>query len=207
MRLLAIAGLLAATVALGACTRFGPIRPWSAHAARSDKPSAPLRAPPGRALLVMIHPIPQRSGDGPFTVFERSGPLAQFPEEQTGWTAVAVAPGAHHFYVRTWTSEGCVRMDANMAADKIYVLALNPDPERPSASLLPLVGWKEQPSGGALAYLPYLRTDGTAAARELASHTDEVEACVHQADARSLGPPNEVGFEVIDFAPRLAKGD
>jgi len=201
MKRLALAALIGALAT--ACNGIGAYQPWPAHVSAAAKPASPLRAPEGSALLVVIQSKPQGSGNGRFTVFERSEPVAQFDEETASWTAAELSAGEHQFYVRTWASDFCTRVDATVAAGKVYVLDLNPQfASGPTDSIFGNAAFRDRPNAGALALLPYVATDRPAAAKELTGHARQLSDCIEHANAARAKAPqaaHTLGFDEIDF--------
>jgi hypothetical protein len=151
---------------------------------------------------------PQASGDFEYTVFEREGPVAQFPTEVAAWTTAPVKPGRHKYYVRTWTSDFCVRLDLDAAPGKVYVLSLNPDPAlAATASGVFAAGQFESPErikmpGGPLLAYPYMALDVGSARRELASRESQVTSCIEHGDEAWEKGPKAVhsgGWDEIVF--------
>lgn len=199
------------------CSGCGAFKPWAAHATRAQKPASPLKAPADKAVLVVVVTNPQGSGNGSYSVLEGDGLVAQIPEDLAAWTAREMTPGEHQFYVRTWTSDFCVRRDAHFAAGKVYVLNLNPaNTDRTglvgsNGNIFP-VGRFERPGSydpaGSLAFLPYVAMDEAGAAKELADRASQAASCREHADAmaREMAQrdpastaAHDAGFEEIDF--------
>jgi hypothetical protein len=204
-------GIAACVVALTGCNGIGAYRPWAAHVTAAPKPGSPIRAPEGKALVLVVQAKPPGSGNGAYTVFANRVPVAQFEPETASWTSSVLEPGEQHFYVRTWTSEFCVRVDAQLAAGKVYVLGLNPE----DAKSAPLAGtnpnifasaaFRDSPAAGALAYFPYVALDVDAARKELKEHETQVADCMGHADS-VFGQPKApamptIGFDEIDLSP------
>ena len=201
----------ACVVALTGCSGIGAYRPWAPHVTAAPKPGSPIRAPEGKALVVVVQAKPPGSGNGAYTVFANRTPVAQFEPETASWTTSAIEPGEHHFYVRTWTSDFCVRVDAQLAAGKVYVLDLAPQNAQSVAlagtnpNIYASAAFRDSPAAGALAYFPYVALDVDAARKELAEHETQVADCMGHADSifgQAKAPvAATIGFDEIDLAP------
>ncbi len=202
--------IAAGIVALTGCSGIGAYRPWTPHVKAAAKPGSPIRAPEGKALVVVVQAKPPGSGNGAYTVFANRAPIAQFEPDTASWTTSVLEPGEHHLYVRTWTSDFCVRVDAQLAAGKVYVLDLSPE----DAHSAPLAGtnpnlfasaaFRDKPAAGALVYFPYVALDVDAAKKELVDHEKQLAECMGHADS-IFGQPKAVaptvGFDEIDLSP------
>lgn len=203
-----------AIVALAGAVSGCHFKPWPVHAAvEPTKPVSPLRAPADAALVVVAIVQAQGSGNGGYTVFESSERvIAQFPEPVAGWSMSPVPPGQRRFYVRTWTSEFCRRVDVRLEPGKVYVLTLNGDSggggpmaaeetniEPRAAFVRPAPGMNP---GGALHMFPFVQLDAAAASAELVKNRDQVETCVAKADSAFATQQvvHEGGFDEIGFA-------
>jgi hypothetical protein len=207
-RVRASAALVAALLAtqITACA----YKPWTVSAAAAPKPASPIKAESDSATLVVRVLNAQGSGNGGYTVFERGAPVAQFDESIAGWTTTVIKPGLHHFYLRTWTSDFCRRVDANIVAGKVYVLDLNPaNTDRPgllgnNGNIYPMGGFSSDQGklAGPLYFLPYVRMDDGAAKAELAGHKSQVDKCIQSADEyqAKIAEVYEGGFEQVDFS-------
>ncbi len=210
MTKLAIAALVLAAGSTSACA----FKPWTTHAVVvPTKPPSPLRAEPGAALLVVAIVQPQGGGNGGYTVFEPDGTVvAQFEETMTGWSTMPLQPGAHRFYLRTWTSDFCMRLDAKLEPGKVYLLTLNPDlggggPMAMGNIFSKAAFVRPEPGkmpGGPLHSFPYVTFDKAAAGAEVIEHRDQMQVCIEKADelraSASDSSVHEGGFDYIDFA-------
>jgi len=199
---------LLASVAVGC--GGGPFQPWHTFATIStSKPASPLRAPADGALVVTILHTPQGEGNGGYTIFDEAhNVIAQFGEPMKGWSVTPIAPGARRIYLRTWTSDFCMRLDVTVAAGKVYMLSVSndvfSDGDFRAVTHIPRAGFvypdpgKPAPAGPLLMY-PFVEVDLRKARAELEAHGSQLAACVASADKSGPLRAPDVGFGEIDF--------
>lgn len=201
---------LLASFAVGCSWGFGPFKPWHTYATVStNKPASPLRAPADGALVVTILHTPQGEGNGGYTIFDGDrNVIAQFSEPMKGWSVTRIAPGARHFYLRTWTSDHCLRLDTTVAAGKVYMLSVSDDVTQggdlrsaahmPRAEIIRPIPGKPAPAGPLLMY-PFVEVDTQKARAELDAHGSQLASCVATADKGALKDAPDLGFDEVDF--------
>lgn len=177
---------------------------WQTHAAvEPTKPASPLRAGGEAALLVVTFVDAEKSSDIGFTVFEADASVvAQFPLTMAGWSTANVSPGLHRFYVRTWNSYLCRRVDAKLEAAKVYVFVLDPNIVGGVGGEFVLAAPGRNP-GGPLHAFPFVKLDSRAARAEVELHREEMQECIGRADAffaLHSTPAHEGGFDEIRFS-------
>lgn len=183
---------------------------WPEVAKSAEKPPSPLKAPPDKAVVVLVKNNTLRGGGwSSFTVLGDDGNVvAQFPDEQPpGWTSVQLPPGKHAFFLRTFTSRWCRKVVGDFEAGKVYVFGLVYDPpakivpgSEPSRWLVP----KQDDPAGPLGFHRYVAVDAVAARAMLAAQRDDAAECIKNANDRAATtPPASAGtaeaFESIDF--------
>jgi hypothetical protein len=180
------------------------------------KPQSPLTPPANQALIVFVKNNTARGGGwSDYTVFDERGAIvAQFPDDlPPGWTALAVDPGQHVFFIRTYTSDKCQKVVGDFGPSKIYVAGLIydqltyeslTDRMNSSADAVYRVRWlvpgKDDPAGP-LAFDRYSKIDEATAAPLKAS--GDVTACMTAASKDGKHPAPAAGldnaFSTIDF--------
>ena len=185
-------------------------QPWEPRSALAAKPDPPLTAPAGSAIVAVFVAMPQGAGNGAYTVFDADGPIAQFDSIVAGWSMTQAKPGKHSYYVRAWSSLGCVRLDAELAASKIYVIALNAAHDRLDfAHRVPhfLSPGDAMHPAAQLGSLAYYVLDRSAARADIAAHESQKAECMAKADAAFMQHPLPlpVGFDSIDWTPPSAR--
>jgi hypothetical protein len=182
------------------------IKPWTSYEANAPKPPSPLKPPSDAALLVVVKGSPDASSA--YTVFDREGPVAQFKTEAVGWSTAVVKPGLHKYYLRTWTSDFCIRLDLNATPGKVYMLTIELEPgAAASAARVYPSGQFESPErikmpGGPLLTYPHLKLDVEAARAELDNRRSQLEDCVEHADevwTKAPTQPHAGGWDEIVF--------
>jgi len=157
------------------------------------------------ALVVVVKNNTARGGGwSDYSVIDDHGAVvAQFPDDfPPGWTTLRLEPGKHTFFVRTYTSSQCQKVEGDFAPGKIYVLGLSFDPltydtlvERMESTLGAVrnVRWltpAKDDAAGPLAFHRYAVVDATAAAR--LTNSSEVTACVAAAERDAQHRPAPV---------------
>ena len=140
--------------------------------------------------------------------------VAQFPDDlPPGWTTLRLAPGRHTFFVRTFTSSQCQKVEGDFAPGKIYVLGLSFDPltydnlaERVDSTVGAVrhVRWLtpvKDDAAGPLAFHRYAVVDATAAAP--LTKSSEVTSCIQAAEHDAQHPAPVAGsgnaYDSIQF--------